>query len=230
MAVNGLNKITEKILAEARAEAERITAQAEAECARIQADYSARADAIREALSVEAEREGNEIVSRAKAASENQRRNKLLETRSKLIDAAFADALTGLKTLEPEKYTELLVGLLSSALLEQAEAEEISRTLYGEEEAMAPLQYEVLLNARDRERSGKALIEGTRKHLAGKLSDQALKKVVLAEQTVNIDGGLILRCGDIESNCSFAILFAQLREELEAEVSRALFDNVDKRL
>ena len=89
---------------------------------------------------------------------------------------------------------------------------------------MIPECYEVLFNQRDRDRCGKAVIEGTQKHLASKVSPEKLAHLQLSSQTANIDGGLVLRCGNVESNCSLSILFAQLRESLEAEVARTLFD------
>ena len=52
---------------------------------------------------------------------------------------------------------------------------------------------------------------------------EKLDKLVLSKQTLSANGGLVLRCGNIEANCSLSLLFAQLREELEAEVSHALF-------
>ena len=230
MAINGISKITERILAEAREDAERILADAEAERKRISAEYTTRAAEIRRTLSAEAEREATDLVSRAKASAANQKRNLLLETQSDLIDEVFERSLADLKNLETGKYTELLIGLLSAAFLEQLEAEKIGRELYGEEELISPEIYEVLLCNRDRERCGKALIEGTRKRLAAKVSEEDLRKLKLSAQTVEIDGGLILRYGDIESNCSFSLLFAQLREELESDVSHALFDQTDKRI
>ncbi|MBQ7334978.1 MAG: V-type ATP synthase subunit E [Clostridia bacterium] len=224
MAINGLEKITDKILAEAQARADRILADAQAECDRISADYAARAEEIRTRLSEEAERVGMDHVSRTKSAVATNKRNLLLQTRSELIDGVFDEALTGVLRLSTEQYTELLIGLLSAAMMEQLEAEHTSRTLYGEEDAMEPEKYEVLLNQRDRDRCGRAVVEGVQKKLGGKVSAEKLAKLTLGGKAVAIDGGLILRCGDIEANCSLSLLFAQLREELEADVSHALFD------
>lgn len=223
MSMNGLERITEKILAEAREEADRILSSAEAECARIRDEYTARADEIRARLSMEAERTGTDMIAQAKATAATQKRNLLLATQSQLIDDVFDLALTQVRQLEGEKYVEILAGLLSAALLEQVEAEEISRTLYGEEEAMAPDVYEILLNARDLERYGAAVLDAVRKKLGAKLEQETLDKLVLSKQTLSVEGGLVLRCGNIEANCSLSLLFSQLREELEAEVSRALF-------
>ncbi|MBQ7346791.1 MAG: V-type ATP synthase subunit E [Clostridia bacterium] len=228
MSMNGLDRITEKILAEARDEAAGILAAAEAECERITADYAARADAIRERLNAEAEREATDLIARAKSTAATQKRNTMLMAQSELLDEVFEGALTGIRNLDTEKYTETLIGLLCAALIEQDTAEKTSRTLYGEEDAMAPAAYEVLLNQRDRDRCGQVLIAGAKQKLGGKLPSEMLEKLTLSDKTAAIDGGLILRCGSIESNCSLRLLFAQLREELETEVSRALFGTADR--
>ena len=224
MAINGLNKITDKILSEAQAKADKILADAEAECDRINAEYAERAEKIRSEISSEAEKGGMEYVARIRSTAATNKRNLLLQTQSDLIDGVFAGVLEQTRNLELQKYNEILVGLLSAALLEQLESEETSRNLYGEEEALAPEFYEVMLSQRDRDRSGKAVIEGVQKHLAGKVSAEKLARLKLSAQTANIDGGLVLRCGSVESNCSLSILFAQLRESLESEVARTLFD------
>ena len=187
-------------------------------------DYATRADGIREELTDRAEREANDMITRAKSSAAMQKRNLILQTKGELMDAVFDKTLAQMKALGVEQYTALVVGLLSAAMLEQAEAEEVSRELYGEEDSVIPAAYEILMNARDRERCGEAVVAGIRKKLMGKLPAEKLEKLCLSEQTVLIDGGAVLRYGDVESNCSFALLFAQLRTELESQVSRALFD------
>ena len=224
MAINGLNKITDKILSEAQAKADKILADAQAECDRINAEYAERAEKIRSEISGEAEKGGMEYVARIRSTAATNKLNLLLQTKSDLIDGVFAGVLEQTRNLELQKYNEILIGLLSAALLEQIDSEETSRNLYGEEDALAPEVYEVVFNQRDRDRSGKAVIEGVQKHLTGKVSAEKLARLSLATQTANIDGGLVLRCGNVESNCSLAILFAQLREGLESEVARTLFD------
>ncbi len=223
MAVTGLERITDRILAEARAEADRILAEANAEADRIRADYRARADELSARISADASQEGIDLVERAKSASANRKRNQVLQTQSRLIDETFRATLDGLRAQSAEDYTKLLSGLLASALSAQAKAERESRELYGEEDMPMVEQYEVLLNERDRDRVGEALIKEVKQTAAGKLPAEMIAKLTLANETVRIDGGLILRCGSIEANCSLSLLFAQLREELEAEVCRVLF-------
>ena len=224
MAMMGLEKITEKILGEAQARADAIMAEAEAECAKIRAEYAARAEQIRERLSTDAEEAAKNRISRAKSTAATAKRNLLLETKSELIDLVFDGALEGTLKLSNEHYADLLVGLLCAALTEQLEAEHTGRALYGDEDMIEPEAYEVLMNQKDRDRLGKLVIEGAKKKLSGKAEKAKLDRLVLSSKTVAIDGGLILRYGPVESNCSLSLLFAELREGLEAEVSRALFD------
>ncbi len=223
MATNGLNKITDRILAQAKEEADRILAEAEADCEKIRADYAKQAEEIRQTLSAEAERKSEDAIARAKSASAMQKRNIIGQKRSDLIDGVFADAFEWVKKLSREKYTELLVGLLSAAVLEAVSAEQKNRELFGEEDEEPVAAYEIVLNKNDRENCGKAVLDGLRKKLNGKVDAATLNKLQLASGTVNIAGGVILRMGDIESNCSLEMIFSQLRRDLEAEVSRALF-------
>ena len=223
MAMNGLEKITDKILAEAEAEAGRILAEAEAEAEGIRAAYAEKAEAIRARVASDAEREGTELVARAKNADTVARRNAILRVRGELVDEAISSTLEAVRSMGAEQYVELLSGLLSAAFLEQIEAEESSRELYGEEEATAPERYEVLLSASDREAYGEALIASVRARLAARAGRERIDRLVLSRDAAAIDGGLILRYGDIESNCSLELLFAGLRRELEGEVSHALF-------
>ena len=48
-------------------------------------------------------------------------------------------------------------------------------------------------------------------------------RLSLSEKTVNIDGGAVIRCGNVENNASFSRLFAGLKEKLEFEVASYLF-------
>ena len=223
MSMTGLDKITERILADARAEADRILAEAETDVGRILAEHEARAEQISADMTAETERLALEAATRARASADMQKRNLLLQCRSELVDSVFTDTYNDMKSLSEEKYTSLLAGLLAACVLEQLEAERTSRALYGEEEAIEPEAYEVILNMRDRDRCGKALMEAAKKKLKGKISDDKLNRLCLAPTTAPIDGGLILRCGEVETNCSLSLLFAQLRRELEAEVGRAMF-------
>lgn len=228
MSIKGLEKITDKILSDATAEVTRIYAEADARCAAIKAEAEARAERRREEMREVIEREAASHVTRARSSAAMQKRNLLLETKSALVDGVFAGALEAMRSLPEDAYVALLAGILSAAFLEQLESEQTTYALYGDAETAAPLQYEVILNQNDRTRCGDALLAAVRQRLAGKAPKEKLALLVLSPKCAPIDGGVILRCGDVESNGSFALLFAQLRNELETEVSSALFSEKQK--
>lgn len=225
MAVNGINRITDKILADAQARADKILADARAECDGIQADYNARAQQIRDRLSEEAQEKGTDMIARAKASAAMKKRNILQAQESQLIDGVFDSAKEWVLGLPKEKYVDLLAGLLSAALLEQADTEAQNLAIYGEEGEPIE-QFEVLMNKKDRENCGKEVLESVKRRYANsaRLPAGRTDKLVLSKNTLNIDGGVILRYGDVESNCSFEMLFGQLHRELESEVAQALLD------
>lgn len=225
MATNGIERITNKILADAQERADKILADARAECKEIQAATEARAQDIRDRLSDEAQHKGADLIAHARSAAAMKKRNALQAQESQLIDGVFDGAKEWVLALPKEKYTELLIGLLSAALLEQAETEARDLALYGEEsEAIG--QFEILLNKKDRETCGRDVLEGLKKRYANstRLPQGHTDKLVLSKNTCNIEGGAVLRYGDVESNCSFEMLFGELHRELETDVARALFD------
>ena len=220
---NGLNKITEKILSEARESVKRILATAQEECDRIAADYDARISELQSANKRETEQKTADVSARSGSAAAMQARNIIGQRKSELIEGVFHSAYESIGKRSEKDYTGLVVGLLVAAVSELAETEKRNLALYGEEEESATESYEVLLNGKDRESIGEAVIAGAKKKLKGVLSEEQLQKLVLAAETANIDGGVILRYGDVESNCSLEMLFSELRRELETDVSRVLF-------
>ena len=224
MSVNGLEKITERILTEAQAEADRILSEAEAECETIRADYAARADEIRERLSLAAEQKGADMISRAKSAAAMEKRNILLQQRSDLIEGVFKGAKDWVLGLSQEKYAELLAGLAAAALYELVSTELENLALYGDEEEPLPAESELIFNKKDRETCGDAVLLNVRKKLAGKIPQERIDGLTLSSKILPIEGGVILRCAEMELNCSFELLFAQLQRDLEAEVNTALFE------
>ena len=218
--MTGLSKITDKILAEARADAAKTLAEADARCSEISGEYARRGAEIRKRIETEARANAAEIVSRAKSSEAMIRRNQQLEARSRQIDRAFELAKREMLNLSDDRYLEMLLMLLGSALKRQLEDEASSLALYGEAEEAPVERYEVLLNEHDRERLGGRLMEEFGKRFGSSLP---VDRVVLAEGTVAIDGGLVLRCGSMEINCSVKALVEEIRPELEAKVSRKLF-------
>lgn len=221
--MRGLSKITDKILDEARAEAVQRIASADAESARIYAEYKAKAEKEAALAEAAAKDDATEILLRAKSGEQTLRKNIIFKAQGEMIDRAFASAKDELCDLADDQKLELLLGLLISALTAELDAEQSREDIYGKDEDEGVRRYEVILNAKDRERIGQTLIDNFRRRIVGKDFGDMPSRVSLSTATADIEGGLIIRVGDIEINCSIEAIISRLRPSLEARVAKILF-------
>ena len=222
--MNGIEKITEKIISEARQKASEITENARVAALSISKDYAKKADAARRAIDSAAEAEAGAMIERAKASVETVQRNALLEKQAEIIDSVFEEAYTSIRSLPDDKYLSFLIHLASAALSEQVNTHEESLRLYGADEDEPEIEsYDIILSKADRDRFADSLINELRRSVIGRIPPEVVDKVRVSENTSNIDGGLILRYGDIDSNCSLALMLKGIRESLEGQVSSILF-------
>ena len=158
---------------------------------------------------------------RAKSAAAMARRNILLAAKGQLLDETFAAARAHICDTDYGKYRELLVALLSCAMMEQAKNEQTSIEL-GDEVAEIDA-YEVFLNAQDLDRFGHRIVDDARRVVERRIGYERAAKLRLSHEPADIDGGLILRYGDTEANCSLSVLLAQMRREMEGRICEILF-------
>ena len=222
MSVNGLQRITDRILGDARARADEILDQARQESERIASQSQAAADALRRKLSLQAEDEAKTFIEKTKATAAAQKSELLLTQKGRLVDEAFKGAFEETLALATPKYAELVGGLAASAIYDFCRSEAENRALYGEEEEER-YAFEIVLNKKDRDTCGEAVLSSVRRKLVGKVSD-ALDGMSISKQTRKIKGGAVVCYGPVECNCSLEMIFAQLRRELEGEVCEVLFD------
>jgi len=198
--MNGIDKIAGKIAADAKVEAEAILADARAQAGVIADEYARQAKeesgrilAAGQALSVE-------IGRRADSASDQEAKQQLLSTKQNMISRAFDEALAKLVALPEDEYVALLARLAADA---------------------APSGGgEIVLSARDHQTRGTKVLESANRLLA-----QAGKQgnLTLSAQTGDFAGGLLLKSGDVEVNCTLETILRLSREELTLEVAAALF-------
>lgn len=219
----GLEKVIGKILADAEADARETLAVAEADCAAITARYRAETEAELERLREASDKECQGIILRAKSSAGMAKRDAILEARAAILDEAYATAEREIRDMSGDAYLDLLSKMLRTALRDRLEAERDSMQLYGED--ISPAAYEVLLSDRDRGTYGTRLLRSFKTGLGAKFPAEALDKLTLAPDGdgSHIDGGLILRCGAVETNCTLSMLLAQNRRETEARVNQILF-------
>jgi V/A-type H+-transporting ATPase subunit E len=186
--------------------------------------YALKAEEAEKAANAEAQKEADRIITRARASMEAAKRRALLEEQVKIIDDVFEEAFESIRSLPEDKYCDFLVGVAAKVLTEQIEIEKKRLELCGEGENGATAEkYEIILNKKDRDSLGAALIEGLRRTVIGKIRKEDLDAVCISREIAEITGGFIIRFNDIEIDCSLSSIFAQVKEQLEMTVSRKLF-------
>ena len=220
--MTGLEKIISRILSDAQAQAQAILDEATEKSLEVRAQNLTQVQQAQDRLIAQAEKEGEALVIRAKSSAAMTRRNIELAAKSEMIERAFDRAMQEIYEMDRAQYAELLLALLCKTLNAQRESERDSMRLYGEN--IAPEYYELMLNARDSGDVAAYVMSGVRTAaVSGKIPADMSIKVRLCPTPVDIDGGLVLRCGDIETNCSFAMMLAAVRPALEPRIQQILY-------
>ena len=196
--MKGTEKIIAHIRADAQAQCDAILAEARAKCGAIGADFDAQAaEAYAERIRAGVKSCADEAESAARLGR-MEAKKELLALKQEMISRSFDEAAKKLLALPEEQYVALLASLAADA------------AVTGEEE--------IVLNAADRSRVGEAVVRAAN----GKLGEKG--KLSLSASTGEFDGGLILRRGNIEVNCTTSLLVELCRGEMSAAIAGVLFD------
>ncbi len=199
--MNGIERITARILSEADSETGAQLEQARSEAAAILAASAKQAEQETEATLENGRRAAKELLERRTGVAVLEARKLELGVRQEKIDEAFAMALEKLWNLPDDEMAALLTGLAVKA----------SRT--GSEQ--------IILNMSFRQRFGKKIVASANKQLE-ELGRPA--NLTLSEEIRPIGCGLILVDGRIELNCTFAAMLRAVRDEWAPDISKILFD------
>lgn len=192
--MNGLERITSRIEAEAQSEIDGILDAGKAETQRIVDSWRARIDAETRDLADKNEKAAQEREERLKSAAEMDARKTILAAKQEMVDEAYALALDKLCSLGEGEKVKLLAGLLSRA----------SST--GTEEA--------IFSETDQSVGAKAIEQA---------NAASGKHMTLAKETAPIRGGFILRDQNVEVNCAFETLVRLQKAETAGAVAKLLF-------
>ena len=195
--MKGTEKIIAHIQADAKAQADAILAQAEQQCAEIRQNYEIKArDAYGEKIRVGVKANQDKLDSIDRLARMEGRKS-VLALKQEMVSASFDRACEMLVSLPGDKYVELLAKLAAQA------------SVSGDEE--------LVLNERDRAGIGEAVVKAANEKLGG-------GKLTLAGETGDFKGGLILRRGSIEANCTVELPVELCRGEMSAQLAKVLFE------
>lgn len=198
-------KGTENIIAHIRADAEAqsgaILAEAGEQCAAIRAEFEAKArDCYNQKLQA-GKKACEDRVDSIDRIARMEAKKGLLSLKQEMVSRSFALACEKLVNLPEADYVALLARLAADA------------AVTGDEQ--------IVLNARDREAVGQKAVDAANARLqaAGKPAG-----LTLSEASGGFAGGLLLRRGSIETNCTAELLVELLRGEMSADLAGVLFD------
>ena len=194
--MKGTEKIIAHIQADADAQAAEILARADARCAEIRETYEQKAkEAYAETIRAGVKENQDRLDSMERLAN-MEGRKAILALKQDMVARSFERAVEKLVTLPEAQYIALLTKLAVGA------------SVTGDEE--------IVLNARDKKAVGDKLIKAANEKLGG-------GHLRLARDAGGFRGGLIMRRGNIEVNCTAELLVDLCREDMAAELAGVLF-------
>ena len=193
-------QVVEKILADAKAEADKIKKQADDQDAAEQAKLTEQLDEYKKQTELLAKKAGEDKKSHILAAARMDIAKEYLFEKRKILDEVFEQARRQLQNLPDEEYRTLIKKLLLDAV-ETGDEEVVVDTNEG--------------------RIDHEFIKQINRELgSGKKSD-----LKLSDEKQDIGAGFILKRGKIKTNVSIQVLLEQARKELEIELAKELFGN-----
>ena len=195
--MKGTEKLIAHIQADAKAQADAILTQAEQQAAAIRDDFDKQAEGVYAAQIRAGVKSIQAQVDGEARIARMEGRKSLLAEKQQLVKESFRKAQEQIVSLPAEQYVPFLAKLAAKA------------AVTGDEE--------IVLNAADRERYGEKIAAAANALLGEKGA------LTLSDRTGDFAGGLILRRGAIEANCTVELLVELSQSELSAQVAQLLF-------
>lgn len=228
--MNGIEKITARIAADADQEIAALRTQAQQQADAILADAAAQAKAAGDEILTRGRKAADERLERLQSAAHMETRKLKLAAKQEVLGEAFEKALNDLCALPDEEYIALLTDLVVKASSTGRET--------------------LIFSLRDRTRIGRQVVAAANERLVkqhapelpsavtdtkvgaflGRMVNSTTAMVTgtglltLSEESRNIMGGFIMVDEDVEINCTFETLVRLERERLEKEIAQILFD------
>ncbi len=198
--MTGLEKILKVIEDDANARAEEIINMANKEAKEIIEAAKQEADKKCSEMTVKSDADVQSVLSRAESAAALQEKKKILDAKQQIISNVITKARNSLSGLSDSEYIDIILKM-------------VHKYAHNKEG-------EILFSGTDKKR----LPADIGSKLAGALAGKTGAALVVSDTTAAIDGGFVLKYGDIEENCSFDALFSSAKEELSDQVNAILFE------
>ena len=194
--MNGLDKIKDKILDEAKIKADSIISKATDETKKMiqQAETQGKLDAQK--IIEEGKKKADAAIHFAESSAHLEGRKKILETKGQIIDSVLKEAYRRMVSLDDNDYFIIITRLV----MQYAHNDDGEMYFSSKDLKRMPKDFETKLNEH--------LKQGTLK---------------ISSKPCEIDAGFILVYGGIEENCSFNALFKAQNDILRDKISAIIF-------
>ena len=194
--MSNVKNITSKILKDAEAGKENILAAAEEEKSKVLSKKVSSANEIAKEILEKAEVEAKSKKERVISSAKLKVRNNKLAAKQEIINEVFEKSIDKLTTLSKEEFLSFLENTISSMNLTGRQT--------------------LILN-----KEGLKFVDS---EFIDKLNEKINAEITLSETAGNFKGGFILENNGIEINSTYEALVSSLRDELEFEVAKVLFN------
>ena len=200
--MKGIDKITSRIIADAEAECAAVKKESDERVAAIREENERRAQEEYLRLVREGVKDTEQRVQRLDRTARLEAKKSILNMKQETVSRAFELAKGKIAELPERDYVAFLAREASAAAVSGQE--------------------EVIFCERDRKSVGAKAVKAANELLAAKGMPGML---TLSDTTREFSGGLMLKQGDIEVNCTVDTLLDLARGELAARVAEVLFES-----
>ena len=197
--MTGLEKITDRILAEARAQADEIRGQAEGEAGAVLREAEESLLRLREEAKEREALVKKELEARARSSASLKKRQLILAAKQDMIREQLEKAHQSLLEMGAEEYFSFIEQMVRQSAL--------------------PKEGEIRFSERDLKR----LPDGFDKRLNQAAAERG-GSLKIGSEPAHVDGGFLLDYGGIEENCSFQALLTARRDECSDQIQKLLFE------
>ena len=191
-------QVVEKILADAKAEADKLKKQARDKEAAEQAKLTEQLERYKKETEILAKKAGDDEKSHILSAARMDIAKQFLAEKRKILDEVFEKARKQLRDLPDEEYRALCIKLMLDAVET------------GDEEIVI-------------DKNEKRIDQELIKQVNRELGPGYKGNLKLSDERQDLGAGFILKRGKIKTNVSIDVLLDQARKELEIELAKELF-------
>lgn len=195
-----IENLVNKILEDAKNEAARINSEAKSEQSKIIDKKVKEAEEIKRDMLAKAEREAVTRKARVISNAQLKVRNEKLESKQKVVNNVFEEALIAINKLDNEKFNKYAENIILNA------------PIAGDEKIILSSNFKSVVDDK--------FLTSINEKLKEKGKNGNLR---ISNEERNLNGGFIIAKNGIELNYTFDALINSLKDEIEGEVIKSLF-------